>query len=192
MASRAPRIAWEAVYLPFIETILYGLGASGNGQLRLDDGRVLPMARFCSWLITCPIMLFQVVGIHDFKIYRVSCKHMIMAAALIRTVFGIGASVSKGEDMRWVQFALSYCFFMFEMYCAYLIFAEGLRKFSVVKSTVNNIVYSRIMMMRFIFFVTWNAFGIIWLLSSTGLCMISEDASVCKSPFRATMVLPAV
>jgi len=178
MASRAPRITWEAVYLPLIETILYAMASTGNGQLRLGDGRVLPIARYCSWLITCPIMLFQVVGLYDLKLWGISCKHMVMAAALIRTVFGIGASVTLDDQMRWVQFFLSYSFFFFELYCAYMIFGAALKQFGEVRTTLNSIVYSRIMLLRFIFFLSWNSFGIIWLLSSTGLCMISEDVSV--------------
>eukprot|EP00961_Rhodomonas_salina_P157730 2123337-Rhodomonas_salina.1 len=47
--------------------------------------RMVPIARFCSWLITCPIMLFQVVGIHDVTYFGVSAKNLVMAAALIRT-----------------------------------------------------------------------------------------------------------
>lgn len=104
-------------------------------------------------------MLFQVVGIHDHKLFGVSCKHMVMAAALIRTVFGIGASVTLDSPMRWVQFCLSYAFFVFELYCAYTIFGQGLKKFGAVKTTLNNIVYSRLLLLRFMFFFSWNSFG---------------------------------
>eukprot|EP00961_Rhodomonas_salina_P188209 2539939-Rhodomonas_salina.1 len=258
MASRAPRVTWEAVYLPFVETVLYGLSATGNGQMRLEDGRMVPIARFCSWLITCPIMLFQVVAIYEVKWWGVPTKNMVMAAgkempifldssslhlvvitlsyrfsfssklrlifsvfaALIRTVFGIGASVCTTEVYRWAMYCLSCIFFAFELIVAYQIFDGGLKKFSAVKTPRNNNVYARLQFLRFIFFVSvsskkcprsffvlimeivqlcaarqrhlktqpidaslggqWNSFAIIWLLSSTGLCVISEDASVCK------------
>eukprot|EP00287_Rhodomonas_sp_CCMP768_P009067 CAMPEP_0196720590 /NCGR_PEP_ID=MMETSP1091-20130531/3360_1 /TAXON_ID=302021 /ORGANISM="Rhodomonas sp., Strain CCMP768" /LENGTH=516 /DNA_ID=CAMNT_0042061877 /DNA_START=21 /DNA_END=1571 /DNA_ORIENTATION=+ len=178
MASRAPRVTWEAVYLPLVETVLYGMAASGNGNLRISNGRMVPMARFCSWLITCPIMLLQVVVMHDVVWFNVSTRYMVLAASLIRTVFGIGASVTTNDTMRWVQFLLSCICFAFEMVVAHQTYKGALKKFAAVKTTLNGVVYARIMFLRFLFFFSWNAFPIIWALSSTGLCLISEDASV--------------
>jgi len=178
MASRAPRVTWEAVYLPLVETILYGMASTGNGSMRLADGRMVPIARFCSWIITCPIMLFQVVGIHEVKVYGISCKNMVMAASLVRTVYGIGASVTIDDKMRWIQYMLSCFTFLFELWCVYQIYNAGLKKFSAVKTPLNNIVHSRIQFLRFLFYLSWSSFPIVWVLSSTGLCLINEDGSV--------------
>eukprot|EP00961_Rhodomonas_salina_P193817 2616634-Rhodomonas_salina.5 len=51
MTTRAPRVTWEAVFLPLVETVLYGLSSSGNGMLRMGDGRVFPFSRMASWLV---------------------------------------------------------------------------------------------------------------------------------------------
>lgn len=141
---------------------------------------MVPIARFCSWLITCPIMLFQIVGIFELKWKGVPCKNMVMAASLIRTVFGIGASVCSNPTMRWVQYVLSCGFFFFELFVVATIFKNGLAKFGAVKTKLNNVVLSRLLLLRFLFFLSWLSFPIVWLLSSTGLCLIDEDGSVCK------------
>eukprot|EP00961_Rhodomonas_salina_P244404 3303314-Rhodomonas_salina.1 len=59
MLTRAPRVAWEAIYLPLCETITYFLAFTGNGYLRMADGQIFPWARMASWLVTCPVMLGQ-------------------------------------------------------------------------------------------------------------------------------------
>jgi len=104
-------------------------------------------------------------------------RNMVMAASLIRTVLGIGASISEVETTRWVQYGLSCGFFFFELFCVYQIYGKALHKFSQVKTRLNNIVYTRILL-RSIFYFSWNSFPIIWLLSNTGLCLISENATV--------------
>lgn len=180
MTSRAPRVTWEACYLPLVETILYGLAASGNGLIRLSDGRIVPIARFCSWLITCPIMLFQIMSIHEVKWKGQSLKNLIMAASLIRTVFGIGASVTANETHRWVQYCLGVVSFLFELTVVYQVFQGGMSKFAATKSILNDMVYFRLGLMRILFFVSWVAFPVTWVLSSTGMCLIGEDASVCE------------
>eukprot|EP00961_Rhodomonas_salina_P152719 2055485-Rhodomonas_salina.1 len=66
------------------------------------------------------------------------------------------------------------------MITAHRIFQEGLKKFGAVSTKINNIVFVRLSFLRVLFFVSWNSFPLIWVLSSTGLCAISEDNTVCK------------
>ena len=57
MVTRAPKVPWEAIYLPTTEMITYSLAFTGNGYFRVANGKYLPWARMASWLCTCPIML---------------------------------------------------------------------------------------------------------------------------------------
>ena len=38
MLSRAPRVPWEAIYLPGVEFIIYILAFTGNGYVRMVRG----------------------------------------------------------------------------------------------------------------------------------------------------------
>ena len=50
MISRAPRVPWEAIYLPATEALSYGLSFYGEGYIRLATGKVLPWCRMAAWL----------------------------------------------------------------------------------------------------------------------------------------------
>lgn len=82
MGTRAPRVTWEAIYLPSVEAVLYSLSASGNGILRMGDGHYFPFSRMASWIITCPIMLFMTCGIHKkMKIKGIDVRNMVLPGA---------------------------------------------------------------------------------------------------------------
>ena len=55
MFSRAPRVPWEAIYLPLVECIIYTMSFSGNGYVRMVDGRIMLWSRMASWLVCCPV-----------------------------------------------------------------------------------------------------------------------------------------
>ena len=181
MMTRAPKVTWEAVYLPLVEAILYSCTALGYGMMRMGDGQMIPLSRMCSWLITCPIMLSQAFGIHDLQLKGVSLRMPTMACSLIRTVCGIMASVTTDFTIaKWCFFAAGFFFFLCEVLSVWLIFQHGIAKFrphihaSVPESET---ALNRLYFMRIVFYLSWCAFPILWVISPTGLCLIGEPVS---------------
>jgi len=129
MISRAPKVPWEAIYLPGTEAISYGLSFFGEGYIRLANGKILPWCRMTAWLCTCPIMLGLVSNMALIKHKSQPLNPMMIAAAIIRTVFGISATMAETNDVIWTHAFSSFlpvCFF-FEMICAFSIFQRKLQ-----------------------------------------------------------------
>lgn len=106
----------------------------------------------------------------------------VMAAALIRVVFGMSASVTTTEHLKWIFFTLGFLCLCFEYFIISRIFQAGIAKFSAIETARNKIACQRIKILRVIFFSTWTAFPIIWVLAPTGLCLIGEDVTASMIP----------
>ena len=74
MFSRAPRVPWEAIYLPGVECIIYTMSFSGNGYVRMVDGRILLWSRMASWLVCCPVSSPCRADHSQIDMPRVRCK----------------------------------------------------------------------------------------------------------------------
>jgi len=177
MISRAPRVPWEAIYLPATEMISYSLSYFGQGYVRLANGKVLPWCRMAAWLCTCPIMLGLVSNMALIKYKSQPLNPMMIAASIIRTVFGISATMAETDDVIWTHFFFAFVCFIFEMVCAYAIFALTIDDFKQVGSPLAMRAVQRLYMLRAVFFCTWFCFPVLWILSSTYLCVIDENAS---------------
>jgi bacteriorhodopsin len=181
MMTRAPKVTWEAVYLPMVEAILYSCSAGGYGMMRMGDGQMIPLSRMCSWLITCPIMLSQAFGIFDLQLFGISLRMPICVCSLIRTVCGIMATVTTDfTTAKWCFFAAGFCFFMCEISSVWFIFKAGIAKFTPhIHPDVpeNQTALNRLYFMRVLFYFAWCAFPILWVISPTGLCLIGEPVS---------------
>jgi bacteriorhodopsin len=158
MTTRAPKVTWEAVYLPLVEAILYALAAAGHGMIRMGDGRVVPLGRMCSWLITCPVMLSQAFGIHNLEVWGVQMRMPVLACSIIRTVCGIFASVTPEVYIaKWIFFLCGCLFFAVEMTSVWVIFQYGIMRFIPVVDDHpdNRTALNRLYFMRLIFFTSW-------------------------------------
>ena len=52
MISRAPRVPWEAMYLPGTEAVSYSMSFFSQGYILLANGKTLPWCRMAAWLCT--------------------------------------------------------------------------------------------------------------------------------------------
>jgi hypothetical protein len=52
MISRAPKVPWEAIYLPLTEAVTYALAYTDHGTFRLASGKLFPWSRMGSWVCT--------------------------------------------------------------------------------------------------------------------------------------------
>jgi len=177
MISRAPRVPWEAIYLPATEMISYSLAFFGQGYVRLANGKVLPWCRMAAWLCTCPIMLGLVSNMALIKYKSQPLNPMMIAASIIRTVFGISATMAETNDVIWTHFFFAFVCFIFEMSCAFAIFALTIDDFQQIGSPLAMKVVKRLYLLRMVFFGTWSCFPILWIISSTYMCVIDENAS---------------
>jgi len=177
MISRAPRVPWEAMYLPATEALSYGLSFYGEGYVRLASGKVLPWCRMAAWLCTCPIMLGMVSNMALIKYKSQPLNPMMVAASIIRTVFGISATMAHEEHVIWVHAFFSFVCFLFEMACAWAIFALTIQDFRDIGSPLALKTVGRLHLLRMVFFFTWNCFPILWMVSSTYGCLIHENVS---------------
>nr|APR74032.1 GtACR2-EYFP [synthetic construct]BDV09306.1 EYFP fused hGtACR2 [Cloning vector CAGfshGtACR2-EYFP_R26] len=177
MISRAPKVPWESVYLPFVESITYALASTGNGTLQMRDGRFFPWSRMASWLCTCPIMLGQISNMALVKYKSIPLNPIAQAASIIRVVMGITATISPAEYMKWLFFFFGATCLVFEYSVVFTIFQVGLYGFESVGTPLAQKVVVRIKMLRLIFFIAWTMFPIVWLISPTGVCVIHENVS---------------
>lgn len=177
MISRAPRVPWEAMYLPGTEAISYGMSFFGQGYILLANGKTLPWCRMAAWLCTCPIMLGMVSNMALIKYKSQPLNPIMVAASIIRTVFGISATMAETDGVIWIHVFFALMCFGFEMICAYAIFALTIQDFTDVGSPLGMRVVGRLQMLRTVFFVTWCAFPILWFMSSTYKCVIDENVS---------------
>lgn len=177
MITRAPKVPWEAIYLPGTEAISYGLSFFGEGYIRLANGKILPWCRMAAWLCCCPIMLGLVSNMALIKYKSQPLNPMMVAASIIRTVFGISATMAETESVIWTHAFFSFVFFFFEMIGAYAIFALTIQDFKDIGSPLALRVVGRLHLLRGIFFVTWNMYWILWIVSSTYACIIDENVN---------------
>ena len=177
MMSRAPRVPWEAMYLPATEAVSYGLSFAGEGYVLLSNGKVLPWCRMAAWICTCPIMLGLVSNMALIKYKQWPLNPMMVAASLIRSVFGISATMAEHDNIIWLHAFFSFAAFFFEMVCAYAIFSITIQDFREIGSPLAQRVVGRLNLLRVIFFVTWNCYWVLWILNSGYLCIINEDAN---------------
>ena len=177
MISRAPKVPWESIYLPFVESITYALASTGSGTLQMRDGRFFPWSRMASWLCTCPVMLGQISNMALVKYKSIPLNPIAQAASIIRVVMGITATIAPAEYMKWLFFFFGATCLVFEYSVVFTIFQVGLYGFESVGTPLAQKVVVRIKMLRLIFFVAWTMFPIIWLISPTGVCVIHENVS---------------
>jgi len=175
MFSRAPKVPWEAMYLPAVEAIIYTMSFTGNGYVRMIDGRIMPWSRMASWLVCCPVMLGQISAITLIKYKSIPLNPMMIACSIIRTVMGVSAGVVQEDHLKWVFFWLGCFFFMFELLGCYLIFAIAIADFEACRTDLANRVIGRIKTMRAIIFVCWTSIVVTWVLSSSGACLLDDN-----------------
>lgn len=177
MLTRFPRQTWEAVYLPAVECALYAMAASGNGYLKMANGKLLPWARMASWLATCPVMFIQMNNIAPINLYGISLNNIQIALAVARVINGITASCVDNMTMKWTFFFLGFACLIIEYTTVYRIYDAGLNKFRIAakQSTRCSKVCERLQLLRGIFFVAWTAFPVIWVFSPQGLCVLGEN-----------------
>ena len=174
MYSRAPRVPWEAMYLPATEAVSYGMSFFGEGYVLLANGKVLPYCRYAAWLCTCPIMLGLISNMALIKYKTWSLNPMMVAASIIRTVFGIAASMAEEPNIIRLHAFFAFFAFFIEMACAYAIFSITIQDFTAIGSPLAMNVVSRLNWMRGLFFITWNGYWVYWLLNSSNMCLMDE------------------
>ena len=175
MISRAPKVPWEAIYLPLSEMITYTLAYFGHGYVLLASGKTLPWARMASWVCTCPIMLGMISNMALVKYKSQPLNPLMVAASLGRLTFGISATMSDGGTTLWCFFLLGISFFMLEYSTVYAIFGIAIDDFASVQSPLGDLVVHRLNILRGIFYFSWTAFPIIWLISHSCLCVVDEN-----------------
>ena len=177
MFSKIPNIPWEAIYLPATEIVSYTLSYFGEGYILLASGKLLPWSRMATWICTCPIMLNMISNIETVKYNNFPLNNFMIPASLIRTVFGLTASMSTSYYIILINIFFSFIFFIFELSCVFYIYKIAIQNFLNINSSLSLKIVKRLKLLRFIFFLTWNSFWIIWILSSTFTCTISENIS---------------
>ena len=101
----------------------------------------------------------------------------MIAASIIRTVFGISTTMAETNDVIWTHFFFAFVCFIFEMSCVFAIFALTTDDFQQIGSPLAKKVVKRLYLLRMVFFGTWSCFPILWIISSTYMCVIDENAS---------------
>ena len=91
--------------------------------------------------------------------------------------FSVCAQMAENESVIWVHAFFSFLCFGFEMVCAYAIFSITIQDFKDIKSPLADRVVARLQILRAIFFITWNMYWILWIVSSTYKCWIDENAN---------------
>nr|AHH02140.1 PsChR1 [synthetic construct] len=175
MASQYPKVGWEAIYLPSCECFLYGLASSGNGFIQLYDGRLIPWARYAAWICTCPSILLQINTIHKCKISHFNLNTFIVQADLIMNIMGVTGALTTNIAFKWIYFAIGCILFIFIVLVVYDIMTSAAKEWKAKGDSKGNLVSTRLILLRWIFIVSWCVYPLLWILSPQATCAVSED-----------------
>ncbi len=146
----------------------------------MADGQNFPWARMAAWMVTCPVLLNQISAMSLVKYNSMPLNTLMIAASLLRTTMGITATITPNMSLKWVFFSFGVFFFSFEMFTVFIVFYITLSDFEAIDNDLARLVVGRLKILRLILISTWTSFPILWVISSTGLCLVSENVSARK------------
>jgi len=174
------RSTWEFIAVPAVEALCYGLASSSSqiGYFQLFDGRTVVWLRTVLWILTVPVLLLQIGKMSYVVIQGVEVNSLIIFVGLMMVVFGFSASLSTVTGIKWM-------FFFFGLICMAVVFL-GVHKIMVdagsyyisLNSPDGLQIASRIRILMVIFFFSWTATPLFWILSIEGACVVSESIIV--------------
>jgi len=163
-----------AGFICLVASLAYFAMATNNGlNYRCCDGRVFYYARYVDWIITTPVMLYEIVSIangarkeenkvQDFEIFYIIILDILMIVAGL-----IGSLVCSRT--KWVFFAFSVLSFIpiLKTLCQ-LSFKDP----NVVLSDHQNVIARLYKRISYLTVLAWSLYPLVWILS-TGTNILS-------------------
>ena len=174
--TQLPRVNWEVLAVPLVELLVYLLKWNGAGYVQLSKGRYMPWVQYASWLMTTPLLLFQIQDIVDVKIHKLRIAPMQSHLNVNMLMCGVTASMIEHEGWKFALFFVGCVLNVIIFFFSYLHFREGIRCWRESGQDVAPVIISRLKFCASCFFAAWTCYPALWLLSSQGLCIMTDFA----------------
>ena len=157
---------------------MYGLGFANVGYFQLMDGRHICWVRHCSWLVTCPMLLFQVNQLSTVRWFGLDINSLMVVVCEVMLVLGISSSVASDWGIKWMFFALGVMCILLVFGVCFVIIRNASRRFSDRETFEGKKIAQRIQAMGILFFASWTAYPVLYILSAEGACVALQRTTI--------------
>lgn len=165
----------EVIYVSAVTALVYSsklLSGKSFTWVTIEDGVEVPLGRYFSWLLTCPVLLIHILRVHSCvgKPVPESTQNFIIILDQVVIVFGSYAALSVGT-VKWI-------FFIVALSCGLTLFAQ------IVNLSIQNYEKfpseSRVLIIAWtgLYLLSWGINPIIWVIGTPGLRLISQSMDI--------------
>lgn len=166
------KCANEVIYVSAVTTVVYSsrlLSGKSFTWVMLNNGDEVPLGRYFSWLLTCPVLLMQILANLHCVGAKISPdqKSLIIILDQCLIVLGSYAALTQGIT-KWIFFLIALtvgcCLFGTMLFISY----ENAHKFP---KEARNVFYGWILL----YVLSWGVNPFIWILGAPGLKIIDNN-----------------
>ena len=142
------------------------------------DGRFVCWVRHCSWIITCPMILFQINQLSSIRFIGIDMNSFLIVACEVMLVFGLSSSLSASDGIKWMFFSFGLLAVSVVFSIAFFVFRKATARFLDRGTYQAKRIAERIRLLAALFFLSWSAYPVLYILSGEGACVASERVMV--------------
>ena len=176
-AGARKRSTWDFVWIPLIESIVYGLFSTSSqvGYIRLYDGHAIVWLRSAQWLLTVPVLLMQISKMSILEVQAVDMNSMMTNVGILMIVLGFSASLATDSGIKWMFFCFGLLCMIFLFVVVWKIMGDATAYYLSLGNEEGVHTANRIRLMTAVFFLSWSFFPFFYLLSIEGTCVVGES-----------------
>eukprot|EP00924_Labyrinthula_sp_SR-Ha-C_P002507 snap_masked-scaffold_16-processed-gene-6.47-mRNA-1 protein AED:1.00 eAED:1.00 QI:0/0/0/0/1/1/3/0/457 len=171
----AGRCSNEVIYVSAVTTINYGskiLAGYGLTWVKIEEGKEVPLGRYFSWLLTCPVMLMQWMKLHSSVGLRIKDEEerTIVILDQVMIVCATFGAISTGF-LKW------FCF-LTGIFHAYFLFFKIVM---ITKFNLKNFVPKGrlpVVLMTMLMLSSWATFPLFWVLGPAGVRVVGKNVDM--------------
>ena len=176
-SSAKRRSTWDFAAVPLVEGIVYAIASAPStiGYMRQYDGRTVVWLRTMGWFLTVPIALMQIGQMGKLSLLGYDMNSLIVWLAHTMIAFGFCSSFGQSDGIKWMFFFFGLlCLFIIH-YTAYWIMVSAGGYYVGLGTIEGANIAQRIRLLMFIYFFSWSAYPLIYVLSIEGACVVEES-----------------
>jgi len=162
------RCQGEVIYVAAATVVIYATSLAsdyGVTWVATEHG-IVPLGRYFSWLLTCPVIIMQLMKVHGAVGYKLAKEQENFMVVLDQVMIVAGAFGAESEGIqKWVFFCIS-CGAGMGLFASI---------FLVIRNNYVNFpedVKRPIVMLHCLYFFSWLVYPALWVLGEPGLKLI--------------------
>lgn len=165
----------EVIYVAVVTLLIYAsnlLAGTSLTWVALENGTWVPLGRYFAWLLTCPVIIMQLIKLHSSVGYKMatSNENMLVVLDQIMIVSGAFGAVSIGAQ-KWIFFLLACVAGGGLFFQIYLITKENIRNFPEEAKFIIKVATAT-------FCLSWITYPIFWIIGSPGLNFVGMNIDI--------------